>query len=763
MPDLTDPEFRTANFTELGTEDCKRMCSVEKNSCSTSLLCPAGLFCNFVEGDSGYCNTCPSVMSALDSEPYVNMTTLADQSYWTSCNRFCHRASKFDVQGVNERQIEVYSFLYSPLGNATGPLVDCGLGETTCEGAKNSICLIRRGLVYFAHKINSCKSGGGLAAIIYNTESECEIYKKGDTSFEDLIPSLSISYLDGKYLVENSLGSDTSVSVLPAIIDDKCRIGCNKNKPCQGEYRKCNLDWGEHGSCDECIPSDANNFCVEYCSQTQPCTGKGLFCDFNLYDKSSILEDGHSEKRGKCQQCPPEKEGNCLYLGLTDLGVERCTKVCGGSSSLTFSDCKFCPADVAVAEINQLGDSENNACQFCDGKKNSCSENKRDRWDMKFPDRVMDMFGGMKCWAVADMFNTLTNFDTNSATCQLGRMYNYICGCEGDGYAGANTNRKRVMLAWLPRISGILSFLGSLLTIIDLLNDKKRRTMLIYQLTIVLSTFDIFGSIGYSLTSLPLPRGEHMYQSAGNSASCNVQGFLIQLGTTSAYVNVSLAIVYSLMIKYSWIKERFSSIKLWLFICPMTIGIGLAFAGLPSYTSVILWCNNGAPYWPEIPVAVAIITITVVMLDLCVYVYQVERKTDRWRGTSNVTGTISKSEKVFWKSFYYLMGFYLTWIPYLVLQFRLSNKKAYTNYGLFLIAGILVPLQGFWNFLAHIRTKMKMDEDFKMTSVFGSKTFSFLKSRNSQSSNIVSSRVSESKKNSQSSNIVSSCVVESKT
>jgi len=318
-------------------------------------------------------------------------------------------------------------------------------------------------------------------------------------------------------------------------------------------------------------------------------------------------------------------------------------------------------------------------------------------------------------------------------------------------------------LAWLPRISGILSFLGSFFTIVDISKDKKRRTMVIYQLTIALSVFDMFGSIGYSLTSLTLPKGDHMYQSVGNGFSCGLQGFLIQLGTTSAYVNISLSIVYSLMIKYSWIKERLNDIKLWLFICPITIGIGLAFAGIWFYDNVVLWCNNSAAFWPEVLVAIAILTITVIMMDLCFYVFQVERKTARWRGTSDVSGTISKTERVFWKSFYYLMAFYVTWLPYLVLQFMLANKKAYTSYGLFLTAGILVPLQGFWNFLAHIRTKMKMDEDFKMKSVFKSKTFSFLRSKNSQSSNIVSSRVVESKKNSQSSNIVSSRVVESKT
>merc|ERR1719469_726614 len=162
------------------------------------------------------------------------------------------------------------------------------------------------------------------------------------------------------------------------------------------------------------------------------------------------------------------------------------------------------------------------------------------------------------------------------------------------------------------------------------------------------------------------------------------------------------------MIKYSWNKERLNAIKLWLFICPITIGIGFAFAGIRFYRNVILWCNNSLSYWPDVPVAIAIITITVIMIDMCFYVYQVERKSSRWRRrTSTATGT---KQIFFWKSFYYLMAFYLTWPPYLVLQFRLSNKKAYTNYGFFLIAGILVPLQGFWNFLAHLRIKRIVDD-----------------------------------------------------
>jgi len=143
-------------------------------------------------------------------------------------------------------------------------------------------------------------------------------------------------------------------------------------------------------------------------------------------------------------------------------------------------------------------------------------------------------------------------------------------------------------------------------------------------------------------------------------------------------------------------------------------------------------------------VAIAILTITVIMMDLCFYVFQVERKTARWRGTSDVSGTISKTERVFWKSFYYLMAFYVTWLPYLVLQFMLANKKAYTSYGLFLTAGILVPLQGFWNYLAHIRTKWNSDGKSKTGSFFQSKIISSLKPRSNIPSSVVSSHVVES-------------------
>jgi subtilisin family serine protease len=56
----------------------------------------------------------------------------------------------------------------SAASSVSAALVDCGIGSTTCSGATGKVCLIQRGTVDFVTKVNSCKNGGGVGAIIYN-------------------------------------------------------------------------------------------------------------------------------------------------------------------------------------------------------------------------------------------------------------------------------------------------------------------------------------------------------------------------------------------------------------------------------------------------------------------------------------------------------------------------------------------------------------------------------------------------------------------
>ena len=226
---------------------------------------------------------------------------------------------------------------------------------------------------------------------------------------------------------------------------------------------------------------------------------------------------------------------------------------------------------------------------------------------------------------------------------------------------------------------------------------------MIGELIIVLCCFDIIGSLGYVFTSLPTPKEDYVYGAVGNEASCKAQGFFIQIGTISLYINVSIAFYYLLIIQFSWREHRLkkSMVYFMLFAVPIVVGLIFAFAGIPYYDNALLWCNNSMLYWPETPVAIAIAVATVIMINLCVFVYKSERASRRFR--RHIEDERDSLSKAFFKqSLVYLGAFYLTWPPYLALQVAIANGYAFSNYGFTLYAGTAVTLQGFWNYIFHV-------------------------------------------------------------
>jgi hypothetical protein len=208
-----------------------------------------------------------------------------------------------------------------------------------------------------------------------------------------------------------------------------------------------------------------------------------------------------------------------------------------------------------------------------------------------------------------------------------------------------------------------------------------------------LSVFDLFGSAAYALTSLPLPAEDYIYGSQGNAASCKAQGFFIQLGTIASYMNVSLSVYYLLMIKYAWPESKIKKWKTPLFACPILVGTIFAFAGLPFYDNMILFCNNSSEYWSEIPLCIAIALITFIMGSVCFHVYKTQKASARWRQGS---GGNNLSEHVFWQSFWFTFAFYFTWVPYLALQFMWASGRAFSMYGFIIYAGTACTMQGIW-------------------------------------------------------------------
>ncbi|HEX6930213.1 MAG TPA: S8 family serine peptidase, partial [Gammaproteobacteria bacterium] len=98
----------------------------------------------------------------------------------------------------------------SPTGSATGPLVDCGLGASACPGGGGQVCLIQRGDISFAEKVQACEAGGGVAAVIYNNVAGGLSGTLGTTVTS--IPSLGVSDTDGAALT-GLLGSSATVVV----------------------------------------------------------------------------------------------------------------------------------------------------------------------------------------------------------------------------------------------------------------------------------------------------------------------------------------------------------------------------------------------------------------------------------------------------------------------------------------------------------------------------------------------------------------------
>mmetsp|Transcript_35898 Transcript_35898/g.78650 ORF Transcript_35898/g.78650 Transcript_35898/m.78650 type:complete len:776 (+) Transcript_35898:89-2416(+) len=621
-------------------------------------------FCNYDDGESGVMQACEATPGACSSLPGISKRGLEE------CLNDCDCSSESDADIFIDEDVyyaQAVEGSYGPDWNRWptiwGPLVYCGEDMAECIGqVDGSICLFERseGEYSYDAKAKACGSEGGEAAIIYNNERD-EDFAAGyitESAYElypDL-PVLEMKKADGEYLARSEkITSDAEISI--------------------------------------------HYTCFTMCSAENPCPD-GSFCTFS---------SGERGRWGVCESCDFEVEGftsqneQCLFsTGLTVEGLQDCASRCG-ATTLTDERCKFCPAPLSA---ESFGRGEN-SCSFCPYD------------DMQYEDRVMNLFGFDKtCAEVQTIFDDY-EIDADSQNCRLLTMQNYKCGCTGPGYVGANTETKREVLVWLPRVSAILSLIGSTLIIFHVMKDPKRRKKTFSQLMVALSAFDLFGSFAYAFTSLPLPYEDYINGSRGNAASCTAQGFFIQLGTTSAYINCSLSIYYLLVIKYSWSERQMDKVKRWLFILPIIVGLGFAFGGIPFYENMILWCNNGADYWPDIPVAVAIGIATIVMATVCWHVYQEEKASAKWRkqgDASNSRGD-SLSSKVFWQSFFYLMAFYLTWPVYLALQYTWSSGKAFTSYGFVLAAGTMVPLQGFYNALVYFRARSGSAKQIASTAV----------------------------------------------
>lgn len=225
-----------------------------------------------------------------------------------------------------------------------------------------------------------------------------------------------------------------------------------------------------------------------------------------------------------CQRCPstitfgPDWHVDQCFdstsrLGLVDDSSQsNCAEACHTECQDIREGSIILVQEGLVAASLQSAVEDEQVCNFCP------DDLERSHWDHEIP----FIGSNATCYKLNQFF---LNYElpADSSNCQLSLNFNYICDCEGKGYAGADTDAKKKALVWVPRVSGILSFIGSCAIIIDVLRDRKKRKKLYCQLMVSMSVFDLMGSVAYSLTTLPIPSEYYIEGSKGNDASCTAQ------------------------------------------------------------------------------------------------------------------------------------------------------------------------------------------------------------------------------------------------
>ncbi|KAL7545981.1 hypothetical protein ACHAWF_009330, partial [Thalassiosira exigua] len=646
-------------LSTLGLKSCLENCddvvpAEWGEPCSYGPRCASGLFCQTMHGkNEGSCQPCPSNLDECLDE---STGSASSKESCLECKQQCDILTWGDFT-VDGEVIWAHGMSNSALGSVVAPLVDCSdlvLDKVDiCPGAKDSICLIQdltEGT--FNHKIaKKCEDSGGLAMVQFYYEERNPNDVPADAWFilPANIPGITISLNSGIALKEKKLGSLANVTTYSA--GAQCWTG-------------------------------------QYCSTKVPCIEEDSFCKFG--------DEGMDEGLW-CEDCP-EDPHKC-YFSTAGVGpliqneVKACASACAHSIEFGVS-CKTCGESITAFEFGI--DEPSSKCHFCPEE------------DVKYPERTVPLFSVVeshaKCWQVQGFFQKV-GVHKDSKNCKLAQLQNYICGCKGLWYAGANTQPKRNALVWVPRVTAILSGLGSSFVLFDVMRARRNWDSLFHQLMVQMALFDIIGSAAFAFTSLPIPSIYYVQGARGNAATCTAQGFFIQLGTIACFTNVSLAFYYFFIIQRGWSETQLKKIRPWLFLCPVAIGMAFAFAGIPFYDNLFLWCNNAADWWPDVPVALAILIATLVMGSVCWDVHKKYKASSRWRMGAGEGAANSLSTKVFWQSFWYLMAFYMTWPPYLALQYLWASGRGFENYSFILFAGTVVPLQGAWNCFVYTRNR----------------------------------------------------------
>jgi hypothetical protein len=303
-------------------------------------------------------------------------------------------------------------------------------------------------------------------------------------------------------------------------------------------------------------------------------------------------------------------------------------------------------------------------------------------------------------------------------------------------------------LAILPKLTSMLSFLGSSMIISQVLQSQRNRQNSQQRLVCAMSCIDVTVSTVWFLTNFFVPPwSEEVAWASGNQATCNVvQGFIVQLSISAVFYNASLSLYYLVIIRYGFNALKIKRLEPWIHLVPLSLGLGTAITSsfLKLYNpanwdcwiapdppncqqSYTLWgtdevtdCirgDNATIYqWAFFfgPLWTAILFITASMTILYRYVKAQDERMLQYDFRSQMASaneqqcqrTSRNTRQVWSQSVLYVGAFFVTWLfPTLSRLVQLCGRDP--PMWLILLSGCFIPSQGFFNALVYFRLRYK--------------------------------------------------------
>ena len=274
--------------------------------------------------------------------------------------------------------------------------------------------------------------------------------------------------------------------------------------------------------------------------------------------------------------------------------------------------------------------------------------------------------------------------------------------------------------------------------------------------TLISLDFDSFvapSSSAWFMSSWAVPKGDWEF-AVGNRATCNYQGFLLQLAIGAPLFNASLGLYYALMIRMKWTDKMLANIEYWVHGVIWTFSIGTSIALLPlkQYNQIgqVCWiigspvdcgdsthisnpdvpCQRGNHAWLYGvfafygPLWVCVGCCLVCMYLVYLEVRETFKRVRRYSFDVRASGNIGRTEvdSVAIQAILYTVSFFITWMPSTL--WSVAHWFRFAAFWLDFLSAFCEPLQGMWNFLIFIRARRRTKNKIRRLL---SKIFPFVK------------------------------------